>query len=65
MGVLTLERRCASTIEEKKLQVKVVHVIGVSLGHTRSNLMNIMKDAGRRSSRALTLTSNNTAKTRG
>ena len=32
---------------------------------SRSNPMNIMKHAGRRSSRALILDSNNTAKTRG
>ena len=54
----------ASTIEEKKLQVKVAHVIGVSLGHTRSNPMNIMKSVGRRSSRAITISFNNIAKAR-
>jgi hypothetical protein len=65
MGKLTLEEMVREHNREKKPQVKVARVIGVSLGHTRSNPMNIMKDVGRRSSRALTLGSNNTAKTRG
>ena len=65
MGKLTLEETVREHNRGKKLQVKVAHVIGVSLGHTRLNPMNIMKDVGRPSTRALTLGSNNTAKTRG
>ena len=42
--------------------MKVAHVIGVSLGHTRSNPMNIMNYVDRRSSRATVISFNNTAK---
>jgi len=48
----------------EKLSMKVAHVIGVSLGHTRSNPMNIMNYVGRRSSRATVISFNNTAKIR-
>src|SRR5260370_24522767 len=42
-----------STIEVKKPQVKVARCTGVSLGHTRSNPMNILKPVERRSTRAM------------
>jgi hypothetical protein len=42
-----------STIADKKPQVKVAHVLGVSRGRTPSNPMNIMKNAERRSTRAM------------
>jgi hypothetical protein len=64
MGHLRQKRLCASTTEEGKLPVTVAHVIGVSLGHTRSNPMNIMNCVDRRSSRATVINFNNTAKTR-
>ena len=38
---------------EKKPQVKVAHVLGVSRGRTPSNPMNIMKNAERRSTKAM------------
>jgi hypothetical protein len=38
--------------------VKVAHVIGVSPGHTRSNLMNIMNYVDKRSSRAAVISFN-------
>ena len=38
---------------KKRPQLKVAHVIGVSLGHIRTNPMHIMKHAGRPLSRAL------------
>jgi hypothetical protein len=49
---------------KEKLSMKVAHVIGVSLGHIRSSPMNIMKSVGRRSSGAMIISFNNTAKTR-
>jgi len=53
MGKLTVERKCASTTADKKPQVKVAHVLGVSRGRTPSNPMNIMKNAERRSTKAM------------
>jgi hypothetical protein len=47
-----------STTAAKKPQGKVAHVIGVSLRHIRSNPINIMKDAQRRSTRAMTINFN-------
>jgi hypothetical protein len=51
MGKLT--RKYASTIADNKPHVKVAHVPGVSLGRTHSNPINIMKNAERRSTRAM------------
>ena len=52
MGKLTVGR-CASATADKKPQGKVAHVLGVSRGRTPSNPMNIMKNAERRSTRAM------------
>ena len=65
MGKLTPEE----TVREHNRGRKAVdegrlHVIGVSLGHTRSNPMNIMNCVDRRSSRATFISFNNTAKIR-
>jgi hypothetical protein len=49
---------------KEKLSMKVAHVIGVSLGHTRSNPANIMNYVDRRLSRATVISFNNTAKIR-
>jgi hypothetical protein len=64
VGKLTPEETVREHNRGKKPQVMVAHVIGASLGHTRSNPMNIMKNAGKRSSRAMILSFNNSAKTR-
>lgn len=54
MGKLTVEQKMREhgTTLDKKSQVKVAHVLGVSRGRTPSNPMNIMKNAERRSTRA-------------
>jgi hypothetical protein len=59
---LRRKRRRASKTEEEKLPTKIAHVIGVSLGHTRSNPMNIMNCEDRRSSMATVISFDNTAK---
>ena len=65
MGKLTLEETVREYNRGRKAVDEGRHVIGVSLGHIRSNPMNIMKSVGRRSSGAMTISFNNTAKTRG
>ena len=56
MGKLTAEQKVREyTIADKKPQGKVAHVPGVSLGRTHSNPINIMKNAERRSTRAMEL----------
>jgi hypothetical protein len=62
MGILTPEE----TVREHNRGKKAAGVIGVSLGRTGSNAMNIMKDVGRPLNTATILNFNNTAKkTRG
>ena len=54
MGKLTAEQKVREyTIADKKPQGKVAHVPGVSLGRTHSNPINVMKNAERRSTRAM------------
>jgi hypothetical protein len=50
MGKLTVEQKMR---EHERGQKAVAHVLGVSRGRTLSNPMNIMKNAERRSARAM------------
>jgi hypothetical protein len=52
MGKLTVEQKVRER-DRGQPQVKVAHVLGVSRGRTPSNPMNIMKNAERRSTRAM------------
>jgi hypothetical protein len=52
MGKLTVEQQMRER-NRGKPQGKVAHVLGVSRGRTPSNPMNIMKNAERRSTRAM------------
>jgi hypothetical protein len=53
MGKLTAEQKVREYNCGKKPQVKVGHVHRVSLGRMHSNPINIMKNAERRSTRAM------------
>jgi hypothetical protein len=53
MGKLTAEQKVREYNRGKKPQVKVGHVHRVSLGRIHSNPINIMKNAERRSTRAM------------
>jgi hypothetical protein len=53
MGKLTAEQTVRECNRGQKAQVKVAHVPGASLGRTHSNPINILKNAERRSTRAM------------
>jgi hypothetical protein len=53
MGKLTVEQKMREQDRGQKVRGKVAHVLGMSRGRTPLNPMNIMKNAGRRSTRAM------------
>ena len=53
MGKLTVEQQMRERNRGQKAAREVAYVLGVSRGHTPSNPMNIMKNAERRSTRAM------------
>jgi hypothetical protein len=53
VGKLTVEQKVREHGRGQKATGKVAHVLGVSRGRTPSNPMNIMKNAERRSTRAM------------